>query len=1462
MLATIAGDIIGSPYVNNPIGDATQIFFPLFEPSTRVDLNDRNVRMRTYDASATAVSQTVVAAVDWIMNSPSLIPTRDELEEVVADRDMDSARSLGSVFAATIPVVRLSLNLDEAMRNVGILVSSARSGRNRDADLKAAMDMTRVAWKLRQADSMEKGLADVRKYLESEGYDLRKNSTEIAPFIRGIAVGLDGNRIGPGDGKVVKDPAVVIPAVWACLNDSRSWEESVRRGVAVGGESAALAAVVGGLAGMKWQVPETVSMRAIEYLSAGDRTLLASFEKVMGRGQEERRSARRDVEENRFSVIRMEGMGSIYVIPEDRKDIEDAVRRQNEKVGKTLEAGDYRIIRPERLEEELARLSGQFGEDGKHLDGTYVEHARPEVRHLWFQNGEIRSAMTRKGNAMDGNELSPEKYRKEIRSKFEQLRVYASNVRDTLERKAGWNPAKGVGVPSFDSFLEGKLMERKGYRDAVGYFDEVRRSVKDQALAYPGWDDSKEKYFPLDKEAYLRFRIGDAAGLDYMKQIAEGFSEKIAVFQSRMYQYHITELENKVSACEDALSKAEGVADVNSRQKDLDKSKADLEDFRAMKLDIEAFYAENCPKIYGKSYVELQQEVRSDVEAELRKPFEKDHDKAYKNYIKYAEKVSKSYMKAKDAVSGARSAVTEDEMEVYRNDYDSFVASLSGKHLHFASAFYPVVMNDSIEIRQGDILRGRVFIDDDGRFQVDTNAKTGGAHVEGIEGVLSTMNLIQNLSITDENGKRHAADVSTKMDRFREALDTFCLDEGRIEDEQERIALQEDDAGKVYDEARAIRKKYELNVDRARGDMGLELGIAVMPDVPVLSVRAAEMKEERRAESVDRYEGMTARQVQDSEAHKGSVFTIGHSNLKQDEFDRLLKRHGIQVLVDVRSYPKSKFCPHFDKERLASHMDSVTVEYHHFPELGGHQVVGEGRDAHELTYEEVMSTQEFRDTMARIRRGADKGVRIAVMCSESDPMECHRMLMIGRALVHPEVYDPSLEPIDVQHVTRSGFCLSQAYFEKKLMDLYSPTLVQNGDLKMSEGGVSSDRFLNELGDGKPVKISQYQGSWNRKGVAADKRRLYVFTDNTDRDSGKGVVDRNSEYYRKYGDGEHDLHYPSCTTAVIRGLDNAVPVSTQRWYHDGAKGESGRWIDADVDEFREVVTSEFDTIKRKLDTGKYDEVVFPNGDGLFYGEISAITVERTPKLYNVLKEQLDSLKEYLVPLTKKDAGIALEAAGKPEEGVDGSVVKLDVDTIGEFKGENRFLSNFWPCKVSYEGVSYPSVENAYQAAKCADPNERVQFEKLDAAGAKKAGKTVNLRPDWESVKDGIMRELVFQKFNDNPILGGKLAATGGNRLVEGNNWGDTYWGVDLATGKGENRLGEILMDVRSGLAVELGNFVGSRLMEAYRLRSAVVQEKGHKAGVSLKRNMMSRQAKAGSYRYRSYRGSYKGGSQKR
>ena len=140
-------------------------------------------------------------------------------------------------------------------------------------------------------------------------------------------------------------------------------------------------------------------------------------------------------------------------------------------------------------------------------------------------------------------------------------------------------------------------------------------------------------------------------------------------------------------------------------------------------------------------------------------------------------------------------------------------------------------------------------------------------------------------------------------------------------------------------------------------------------------------------------------------------------------------------------------------------------------------------------------------------------------------------------------------------------------------------------------------------------------------------------------------------------------------------------------------------------------------------------------------------------------------------------------------------------IERFDGEYAFLSNFYPSRIPYDimvGQYAPTVEHAFQAIKTQNPEEEIDILSAATPGqAKRLGRRCQLRPDWEQVKDDMMRRLITVKFTI-PELRQKLLDTGDAILIEGNNWHDNYWGIcgcDRCRGNGQNKLGQILMQVR-------------------------------------------------------------------
>lgn len=135
---------------------------------------------------------------------------------------------------------------------------------------------------------------------------------------------------------------------------------------------------------------------------------------------------------------------------------------------------------------------------------------------------------------------------------------------------------------------------------------------------------------------------------------------------------------------------------------------------------------------------------------------------------------------------------------------------------------------------------------------------------------------------------------------------------------------------------------------------------------------------------------------------------------------------------------------------------------------------------------------------------------------------------------------------------------------------------------------------------------------------------------------------------------------------------------------------------------------------------------------------------------------------------------------------------DATNIKGFFGPYRWLSNFERCDIEYEGLEYTSAEAAYQASKSLNPKVREKFIDLTPNQAKKLSKSIEIRPDWDSVKLQVMLDVTRIKYQELRLKS-MLLETGTKYLEETNYWGDTYWGV--CEGAGSNVLGHILMKVR-------------------------------------------------------------------
>jgi uncharacterized protein (DUF488 family) len=130
------------------------------------------------------------------------------------------------------------------------------------------------------------------------------------------------------------------------------------------------------------------------------------------------------------------------------------------------------------------------------------------------------------------------------------------------------------------------------------------------------------------------------------------------------------------------------------------------------------------------------------------------------------------------------------------------------------------------------------------------------------------------------------------------------------------------------------------------------------------------------------------------------LYTIGHSSHTPEHFIGLLQQHRIEVLVDTRSAPYSRYSPHFDREALSNLVSAVKIKYLFLGDvLGGRPKDEDHYDqAGRARYAKMGKSEEFLGAIARLERGA-VDFRVALMCSEEDPAHCHRRLLVGRVLI-------------------------------------------------------------------------------------------------------------------------------------------------------------------------------------------------------------------------------------------------------------------------------------------------------------------------------------------------------------------------------------------------------------------------------------------------------------------------------
>ena len=346
-----------------------------------------------------------------------------------------------------------------------------------------------------------------------------------------------------------------------------------------------------------------------------------------------------------------------------------------------------------------------------------------------------------------------------------------------------------------------------------------------------------------------------------------------------------------------------------------------------------------------------------------------------------------------------------------------------GYHVVPGNAFYPEVLGHTGVLREGEVERLRFGVNDDGRFYVD-NLSKGGFHGEGIQGILDTMNLVNK---------------NANMKDVRMAIDYYVMDEGKtVYTEEEREALKHGDEGEVYSRVEGINTLHASNLDKVYESTKMELQMAVMPVTGRKTIQETALQEERRADSVARYEGVSSiRAVDNRNVYKGSVFTFGLGKTSLARFNQLMTDYGITHVVDIRSFAFSKFNKDFNPDKLEEYVkDAMGMEYIQAKAFGEAQTVGTGKNERVLTFDEVAVSEDFKHNLKVVREMVRSGDRIAFISNDSTLVKSHRMLLVGRALQSPETYGSRAQSVDVMHIQPGGKCISQTEAEGYLLKAY------------------------------------------------------------------------------------------------------------------------------------------------------------------------------------------------------------------------------------------------------------------------------------------------------------------------------------------------------------------------------------------------------------------------------------------
>jgi ADP-ribosylglycohydrolase len=319
------------------------------------------------------------------------------------------------------PVAMTAQSLPEA---IALARMTAEVSHSHPEGIKGAEAMAQAVWMANHGRSKD----DIRFAMEHDfGYDLSMSEDDMKALLAGCIkepVIVNGEDIGQfyfrETGKIDSSCQHTVPAAVRAFLEGDGFEDTVRRAIAYGGDSDTIASMAGAIAAPFYGgVPEKITGMCNVYLDSQLRSLMESFENTFLLKKSASKIKIEHKQDNSFKIIRA-GDKKIYVVPSYRKELVEALK------GRFGE--DITIIKPSEMPEVLKELSAQDN------DGTYLENPRPNVRTIYYQDGEFRTSVT-----MTGDNLPSQNAREESRREFLEIHDYALEVKRKLQQSCGYH---------------------------------------------------------------------------------------------------------------------------------------------------------------------------------------------------------------------------------------------------------------------------------------------------------------------------------------------------------------------------------------------------------------------------------------------------------------------------------------------------------------------------------------------------------------------------------------------------------------------------------------------------------------------------------------------------------------------------------------------------------------------------------------------------------------------------------------------------------------------------------------------------------------------------------------------------------------------------------------------------------------------------------------------------------------